>query len=203
MMRSKCPFLWLSLSLPLLLLILLPFLIIDRANSADISRCPPYQQYFQKTLGYRPDFQLIGNTHDLFPLSAATDDDPNASGGGCGGGAYAAAAAADCDDGGPRRDAINVDCWQRCYENVECGGYVLFLNVSQCFGVTQTNRSSRFYTPTRSRRLLLDTNAVYFEKICLTDGELVFAVRAMYPACYRRAKSSSVRMEYGSSSSSR
>lgn len=161
MISSQLMKLWLS-SLPLLLL-----LVTDRVNGTDISRCPLYQQYFQKILGYRPDFQLIGNTHELYP-PANSDTFPTN-----GNDINATAYAVQNYNNGGRRDAINVDCWQRCRDNVECSGYVLFLNVSQCYGISQINRSSPLYTPMLSAGLLLDTNSVYFEKICLSDGELV------------------------------
>lgn len=49
---------------------------------------------------------------------------------------------------------------------------MLFLNVSRCFGLTTRDKTSRLYTPVvDSNRLVLDTNAVYFEKICLTNGK--------------------------------
>lgn len=134
--------------------------------AADISRCPRHQQYFQKILGYRPDFQLIGNTHELLPTTTTTTLSPD------GNDINATAFSHDMQQQ-PRRDAINADCWQRCSEAPECAGYVLFVNVSQCFGVTQHNRTSKFYTPLRSSGLLLDSNSVYFEKICMGNGECV------------------------------
>lgn len=137
----------------------------------DIARCPRHQQYFQKILGYRPDFQLIGSTHELFPTTTTTT---TLAPGGNDINATAFSRDLNASNGGAemaRRDAINADCWQLCSEAAECAGYVLFLNVSQCFGVTQHNRTSKFYTPLRSRGLLLDSNSVYFEKICLGNGE--------------------------------
>lgn len=134
------------------------------AVPVDIIRCPIYNQYFQKILAYRPDFQLIGNTHDLLhPITTTVSpngNDINAT--------EFNRLLIDTTD-----QANNIDCWLKCKDDIECSGYVLFLNVSRCFGLTSREKSSKFYTPINSDRLVLDTNAVYFEKICLTNGKCI------------------------------
>lgn len=134
------------------------------ATLVDIIRCPLYNQYFQKVLGYRPDFQLIGNTHDLLHPNPTTvspnGNDINATE------FSQARLLLDTTD-----QANNIDCWLKCKQDIECSGYVLFLNVSRCFGLTPRDKGSKLYTPIESDRLVLDTNAVYFEKICLTNGK--------------------------------
>lgn len=132
----------------------------------DIIRCPLYNQYFQKVLGFRPDFQLIGNTHDLLHPTATTlppnGNDINAT-------EFSHQTTRLLIDTTDR--AINIDCWLKCKQDIECSGYVLFLNVSRCFGLTPRDKTSQLYTPIDSDRLVLDTNAVYFEKICLANGK--------------------------------
>lgn len=140
------------------------------SHLVDIIRCPLFHQYFQKVLGYRPDFQLIGNTHDLLRPPTTTlspnGNDINAT-------LFSQLTqgnVARLDDAESTDQANNIDCWLRCKSDIECSGYVLFLNVSRCFGLTFHDKSSKLYTPIDSDRLVLDTNAVYFEKICLTNG---------------------------------
>lgn len=129
---------------------------------ASIFRCPLYRQFFQKILGFRPSVNRLNDTSFLYKTT------PNVSN-------YI-----DHNTINNRfipltqdlpRLAINLDCWQKCKDDIECSGYVLFFNATVCYGFTKNDKSRRHLTLLMNDSLVQDSSAVYFEKICLNNGK--------------------------------
>lgn len=126
--------------------------------SASITRCPLYRQYFQKILSYRP---II--TTEIGPSSKLINSNNQ------------------------QLLAINVDCWAKCKQDIECSGYVLFFNSTECYGFTKYEKSNKYYIPINSDTLEQDSNAVYFEKICLNNGkyQICFSLNVLWRLVYK------------------
>lgn len=129
---------------------------------ASIFRCPLYRQYFQKILGFRPSVITLNHTSFLYGTT------PNASN-------YINDNTINnkfipLSQDQPRL-AINLECWQKCKDDIECSGYVLFFNATVCSGFTKNDKSRRHLTLLMNDSLVQDSSAVYFEKICLNNGK--------------------------------
>ena len=69
--------------------------------------------------------------------------------------------------------SVNLECWKLCKSNIECLGYILFYNTSDCYSLTPNQRQMDL--DNESTKLVADVNAVYFQKICL-NGECFFII---------------------------
>lgn len=106
-------------------------------------QCSIHQLYFQKILGYRP----LLTTERLNVNNLLYRDIEH-----------------------QIPSAINIKCWEICKQDYDCSGYILFINLSECYGFTINEKSKHYYNLTNST-LVQDQNAVYFEKICLKNGK--------------------------------
>jgi hypothetical protein len=99
-----------------------------------------YQQHFEKVIGYRPPSISLTDINLIKRASPQPNGLPN---------------------------AVNRECWTICKNDPDCSGYILFYNSSECYGFTRNERNQRYEYIRDGERLKPDSDAVYFEKICL------------------------------------
>lgn len=108
-------------------------------------KCPAYLQKFQKTIGYRPPTEFLTKESLASSENSFHASDSN---------------------------LLNPTCWNICQIDENCIGYVLSISTFECFGVSIFGGNDVYEQKLVSDDFLIaDSNAIYFQKVCLT-GQL-------------------------------
>lgn len=72
--------------------------------------------------------------------------------------------------------AINLNCWKICKEDKRCFSYVLYFNVSECYGFTKDSQNIIYEQLRDDSVLVPDNNAIYFEKFCMPGMNIMILI---------------------------
>ncbi|XP_055373818.1 uncharacterized protein LOC129607108 [Condylostylus longicornis] len=123
-------------------------LLVDiylKYTDAVLMRCPYYQINFQKIIGYRPSRSFLTPFH-LNDLNNENNNSISTK---------------------TSLDLLNLNCWKICHNNEDCMGYVYLMDEQKCYEFKNVNKSIKYETIQKNIDLVLDENAIYFEKTCL------------------------------------
>lgn len=102
--------------------------------------CPLYSTHFQKIIGYKPTIVSLSST-SLIYKGIERYSPPM---------------------------AINDYCYKICQQDNCCFSYVLYFNVSECYGFTKCSQTNNYELLKDEFLLVADNNAIYFEKFCMS-----------------------------------
>lgn len=141
--------------------ILLVLLKLSTANT--LKQCPDYQIHFEKILGFRPP-PVLSQTYGA-PLGEKIlykyfHQVPS---------------------------VINLSCMELCKNDINCDGYVLNFNKSECYGYTSNERQLDVHNFRQAddHELVEDINVVYFVKTCLSSESILFSCTWRIPKILR------------------
>lgn len=116
--------------------------------AANLSECPINSIYFQKVIGYKPATVSLSSSSLIYKGS---------------------------DRYSPPK-AVNDYCYKICQQDKYCFSYVVYFNVSECYGFTKTSQFSIYELLKEDSILAADNNAIYFEKFCMLGMYSMFII---------------------------